>query len=437
MSLPASWWDGTGSPNWQDIRWRHDFSTTDYDITSTGPGPVKYRIHLGYNSTTCGNLCQPDFHEDGESNNNNYNLGMFFGKSNVDSDIMMFNRCVIDPRLTTEPALANGMIPSTNEYEIYPVSTSIFSNPGSASNAFLFWWRPISDGDCELYSLRHYQPFCYYGKVSEVLGAVLKHLVFSTDSIDTFVWNYAQIGEISMGAANWPLIYYRREIGEKIIDGIKRIMQHTKDLLCISMSNKLGLVSRIVNYAPVGPSNMEPTDYFGVIGEVEWRYALEYMSNYCEARHAELDVTWGIVDPFSYGGSRWDPDGKMDCYGHLVDTYQNFVSWIAFGKRALPAAAADKAQDGETKSGVVYHLPFCYSSVRKDALMGRVNGIESYPRRTITVTQDFQGLDYDLGYRLANVRLTGDGQTIADMSCIEKEIDFDNFTVKSVLFEER
>ena len=61
---------------------------------------------------------------------------------------------------------------------------------------------------------------------------------------------------------------------------------------------------------------------------------------------------------------------------------------------------------------------------------------EAAARREIIVTQDFRGLDYDIGYLVEDVELTGDGDTISEMYCIAKTIDFKTMQVTSTLLEE-
>jgi hypothetical protein len=57
-------------------------------------------------------------------------------------------------------------------------------------------------------------------------------------------------------------------------------------------------------------------------------------------------------------------------------------------------------------------------------------------RKVVTVRQDLRGLDYDIGYEVTNIAVTGDGATISAATCIEKTIDFQNLTVTSTLLEE-
>jgi len=67
--------------------------------------------------------------------------------------------------------------------------------------------------------------------------------------------------------------------------------------------------------------------------------------------------------------------------------------------------------------------------------MERLTDVESTLRREVTIKQDLRGLDYDVGYEVSGIAVTGDGDTIT-ATCIEKEIDFGSLTVSSVLLEE-
>jgi acetolactate synthase small subunit len=72
----------------------------------------------------------------------------------------------------------------------------------------------------------------------------------------------------------------------------------------------------------------------------------------------------------------------------------------------------------------------------RDVIMARMTAVESQMRREVEIVEDLRGVDYDIGYELTDVQVTGDGATIAAMTCIEKEIDFAKLTVRSVLLEE-
>ena len=104
-------------------------------------------------------------------------------------------------------------------------------------------------------------------------------------------------------------------------------------------------------------------------------------------------------------------------------------------------------QDRQETEYRVYSLPYlhCLSEVdytftehgaaSKDNIMARLSTHEAHPRREVTVTQDFRGLDYDAGYFITDVDLTGDGSTF-DAFCIAKTIDFRTMQVTSTLLEE-
>jgi hypothetical protein len=61
---------------------------------------------------------------------------------------------------------------------------------------------------------------------------------------------------------------------------------------------------------------------------------------------------------------------------------------------------------------------------------------DSKERRMVQVSQDMRALDWGIGARLSNVTVTDDAQTIPDMWCIEREYDFDNMTITSLLMEQ-
>ena len=68
--------------------------------------------------------------------------------------------------------------------------------------------------------------------------------------------------------------------------------------------------------------------------------------------------------------------------------------------------------------------------------MARLTSIDCELRKEITVVQDMRGVDYDVGWNVEDVAVTGDDVTIDETFCIKKVIDFRKMQVTSTLLEE-
>jgi hypothetical protein len=101
--------------------------------------------------------------------------------------------------------------------------------------------------------------------------------------------------------------------------------------------------------------------------------------------------------------------------------------------------------DLKDESRRAFHLPYLTqetpslnatpAATARDNYMDRLDK-DAQLRREITVVQDMRGVDYDVGYKVADVAVTRDGETISDTRCIKKTLDFNDFTVTSTLLEE-
>jgi hypothetical protein len=174
---------------------------------------------------------------------------------------------------------------------------------------------------------------------------------------------------------------------------------------------------------------------------VSWRYAWEYLANTCWAMHGQFFwyyMTSGSApDQATWRGqAQWCPRNEYDSEGIFTDQYIDSASVTAFGTLYLGDTEAEMTEDNRTVKLPVYHLPYFLRAERKAKLMEQLTGPAAELRKEVTVVQDFRGLDSDIGHKIANVELTGDGDTIADMRVTKKIIDLDKLIVTSVLLEE-
>lgn len=303
--------------------------------------------------------------------------------------------------------------------------------PSSATVVAKVWWDTAGSAN---YSVHHYQPHYWIGNPAEVIGAVLRHVGLASAFIGTALWSDAETAQAAM--ATEPIVLYRRDIGEKVSESIKRIARHCNDILCVNMAGQIALVSR--SSPPAGPTLLTPAT---TVGPTAWRYERKYLCNKADVSHGQ----WNYEQPQSTGSypdgtwnviSVWEPNAESDTDGLLTSTYADATSQTKHGVSVLDNMQHRILEDGAYVQRPAYHLPYIYDEDCKDAVMARMAAVDSTLRRELVVREDFRGLDYDIGYEVTNVAVTSDGDTIAAATCIRKRIDFRNMQVTSWLLEE-
>jgi hypothetical protein len=432
MALISTWW----STNWVNVRVQHDFSSADSSTQRLSEGtstPGWYQTQL----TDVYKLRQLD--AAGENKQNGKNSGHFYLVNAGATDYRDILYIYVSPRMTPDPYSSTGYYPApdNDNFYVYPPA----SDPTGTydSNVRLYYFRPATGGTW--YDLHHFQPYTYYGNPAEVIAAILLHLGADDDFIDTDAFSDADDGLAAMTTE--PQVLVTREAGETVAETIKRIVRHSNDILCVNMEGKLALISR--TSPPAGPTSLTVSD---VIGKVTWRYAREYISNKAVTSFGEWVYRYG--DRTNYpGGSGWsfsatfDRQADWDTTGILSSTEEDTTSQAKYGEKVLSNISKEmetrdengRIIDGELVTRPAYHFPYFFDEDCRDAVMERLTDVESTLRREIEITQDLRGMDFDIGYEVTGIEVTGDGDTIT-ATCIEKEIDFQNLTVKSKLLEE-
>jgi len=299
-----------------------------------------------------------------------------------------------------------------------------------------------SPGDT--FEIAYRAPYAFEGMPAEVIAAIFLKLGIDSSWLDTAAFDNAYDGQyydIGTGGSENPDILYAREIGVTLADSIKEIAAHSWDFIGYNMAGQLTMESRT-----------RPTTTTGLAGLISLthRVAHEHLVN-------KIRVTYGMVNRTTTGNygeapteisggeevansnytyrSEWDPTLRSALDDTWTQTYSDSTSITKYGTIS-PAGNEDINDDGNVKSVPATHKRFFMEGPAAHGYAMRV-GQFSEPLRELTATQDFRGMDYDIGHAVTNVAVTGDGDTIADLRCISKEIDFNNFTVTSVLLEEK
>lgn len=282
------------------------------------------------------------------------------------------------------------------------------------------------------YSLYHYQPNCYYGNPAEAIGAMLRDLGLSSDYID--MTSFSDTDDAQDDYTIAPTVYFRRDVGERVADSIKRIARHSYDLIGVNMAGKICYTAR--HAAPDGGSGILPQ----YVKSVRWRYAYEHLANYAEARLGQWNYTQRIgtgSDPTSgVQFSSFEPNCESDTFGLMNTAYEDSTSQTKYGKIVVDAAEVGIMEDGVIVRRPSLHFPYFYDEDCKDAVMERLSDDDSTLRREFEIEQDFEGLAYDIGYSVGSIAVSSDLATVTLALCIRKQIDFNNLTVRSWLLEQ-
>jgi hypothetical protein len=330
----------------------------------------------------------------------------------------------IDPAPTDLPP-PDGEPSRPGKYE------SLLGGNTRSTNYQISFWVPVGGASHDLY---HYQPDTFVGNPAEVIAAMLKYYGLDDDYIDKDEFSDADDAYTAMTTE--PILVVTRIVGESIADTLKRIMTHTYDFLYMNMAGKVALVNR--DSPPTGPTSLTPAD---IIGDAEWEYTDEHLANYVEAGHGRYEIDNDKWDNYP-SSAAWnisvfpDTEAQQDRGGETVDTYEDTTSQGKYGVRTLTNSSMNFVEDGLEYKRAIYRLPYFLDVDCKDQIMGRLETVDKDPRRVIKVVQDLRGLDYDIGYKVAGIAVTCDGDTITDARCIRKKVDFKTMRVTSWLLEE-
>lgn len=310
---------------------------------------------------------------------------------------------------------------------------------------FEVFFRSSADGAGD-HDLRHYQPYAWYGYPADVIASIVLQLGLDEDFIDTDAFDTSYDDQSDGGNTYKTKVGYAREVGVQIIESLKEIASHSGEMFGFNMKGQVTMPARTTPTATT-------TALEGIkSGGTTWRYTTDHQYN-------DVLMTAGMASLTTVGVHGPAPTEISETPNEEI-TNADYVfksEWDA----TLASAQADRWEYSYAETGsqnyfgimrlsgdelsidgplVVNTAPThrrlfggCYTGTRLIAAL--MAGFD-YPLREVTVVQDFRGLDYDVGHKVTDVAITADGETIADMRCIHKEIDFDNMTVTSVLLEE-
>ena len=293
-----------------------------------------------------------------------------------------------------------------------------------------------------------YQPHSWYGRVGQVIAAILLDKGLDDDYIDQTAFSDADDGQAAMGSNDddEPFVFYRRQLGQTVGEAVKALAMHSWDILTVNMAGKVALHRRVSPAAGFVISSLGTSD--GVVS-VKWRKAYDRLVNHmwaCEGRYYEYSLE--TVGDFSGRISSMTeiafPTSTLETNDMPFEEFSDSTSITKYGDRGGPAREI-RLQDGrEVKTIRHLHYPYLCNIQgssgdpmdAKATLLARLASVEAVLRKEITVVQDFRGLDYDVGWKVASVAVTKDSATVDDTRCVRKTIDFNDYSVTSVLLEE-
>ena len=443
MSLDSDWFAGTGATDYLDVKAEYDFSGAGSSTSTSG----------GYTVTTikpCGSICflwdkaaiQPSAVHDHLQNRMDPEYGYMWAVRDSDSAIhpipwAWFNQIFL-PGSGQNKRIASRWAKNYGAGAAYQSAIKVATQTGATDTC----------------SLHIYQPWCFYGRVGQVMASILLHMGLDDGQFDQTAWSDADDGQAAIGSDEWdePWVFYRREIGQTVAETVKSLARHSWDLLCVNMAGKLALMSRNNIGAGYTISGLDSTD--GVVS-VSWRIGYEHMANYaitCTGRWFQSEWQY-VTGPGYLPVTCEETSGARELQEHggtgfPFGVYSDSTAITKHGQIDLGDSQTTVMKDGEPQDVRYYNLQyFSYLDETPQATaddwadatlfhMARLSTHESQTRRVVTVVQDFQGLDYDIGYSVEDVELTADGDTIGDMRCIAKTIDFRTMQVESTLLEE-
>lgn len=432
--MNAAWWTALGVSS----RSVDDFdSATITQNQNMGAASNPLWDHYLVDDVTC---VQRSFHYGG--GHNKWDGGFFYMENNdtgatvdagdtvvVSGDILSWNPSgdVIIEKFSDGKPVAIYMNSSHNGIEIELVLTSTPPGTSSYYSNFTIW---------------HYSPWAWFGVPAEMIPSMLMQLGVDQDYIDSDAFDNAYDGQKSDygGGATDPDLDAYRLIGEPIVETIKRMARHFYDPIYFNMKGQLAMGSRSRPDTVTAPYGIK---------DASWGITRDHICNIVRFTYGDVSRIKQV--PRDYGPTTFsgydvvaDPNYDMECShvptagvmlgsAYVVEDSVS-VSIQEFGE--IPIGGSDQViVDGDAvRTAPTTHFP--YFSERDDLAIyaARVDN-ESDEMREIVMSQDFRGIDYDLGYKVGNLQITGDGQTVSDCRCIEKTLNFSTFTVESVLLE--
>jgi len=425
VALGSTWFDGTGTPSYTDVRCDPDFTSASSSSTTSGSyirydyGPCGWLVFLPNKANTNGgNIRDPEY-------------GYVYATKDSDgSDVALRN---IYHNLRSAPAWSR----TTDENMYRPFDDDQYS----AEIRIV-----LPTGGSDICSVHLYQPYCWYGRVAQVIAAILISKGLPIAYIDQTAFSAADDAQAAMGTIDdeEPYVFFRRQLGQSLGESIKALAVNTWDIMTINLDGKFAMMPRTSVPAGYTISGLARTD--GVV-TVQWRYAREMLVNHTIASDGRYyDVQFETVGTFSNVPSTVSetafPSAVSEMRELPFEEFGDSTSQTRYGVREL-GRQLDLQEGKDVRTIRAYHLPyFCNIEgssgdplAAKSVLMARLASVEAKLRREVTITQDLRGLDYDVGYLVEDLEVTSDGATF-DAFCTKKTIDFNDLSVTSVLLEE-
>jgi hypothetical protein len=183
----------------------------------------------------------------------------------------------------------------------------------------------------------------------------------------------------------------------------------------------------------------------GVVNVGEWSLESRYL-------YTMALISWGSGVVVSGDGGTIDPnsaayiaseDENLSAYvGSGIDDFiSGYISSngaYKYGELWFKGRDIIQNKSGQPRLAKKAHFPFSFSPHNTSGYYTPIRNwflSDSQPRRFVTITQDFRGLDWGIGTNVLDVQVTDDNETIADTWCIKRTYDFNRLTVTSVLME--
>jgi hypothetical protein len=308
----------------------------------------------------------------------------------------------------------------------------------------------------------HYNPWAWFGTVPEVVADIAMKSGLPVSYIDTDAFDNAYdaydllTGDVPFCVAArlawtpvWPgcstkyEIGCSRKVGRSVINTILECAAHSRDMYFVNEAGKLSVSSFT---RPPLFSGLSLAD--GVIDIVEWSWSVDGIFN-------TSIVTWGDAvkasgDPHVQPGeavaagelnytAAWEPSLASYFGNKCIGTHSITDSVQKYGAISLRGDKRTSTVNGLSREIETYHMPMLFNPHSASGnLVPPVHGFgisDARPYRLVTVKQDMRALNWGIGDKVSNVRVTDDGQTILETRCIERTYDFDRLTVTSVLME--
>lgn len=325
---------------------------------------------------------------------------------------------------------------------------------GAACDAFIVTSSP-KELTAYSHGLWHYNPWAWFGTVPQVIADIAMKCGVPRSMIAEGGFNTAHDAyDLTTGDAPWKAvagggvmatkyeIAAPRIIGETCIEMLVRCASHSRDFYFTNERGQLACTSftRGGNYSLSGPVGL-------TVGTIEWADTDKHMWNVVEGSWGSGALTKGLftvdqfyVPPDTISYSVSDEDRCESYIGDKLSvSYRDTDSVLKYGERPLRGRRVKRIALGRETEVEVAHYQYLLRphTQTANALVAFQAWMTSdrEPCREVKITQDMRALDWGIGTIISNLAITPDGVTIPRVLCSEREYDFNNLTVTSVLLQ--